>query len=325
MTMRVAVTGSTGHLGANLVRALVARGDRVRAVVFGEARALDGVDVERVPGDVRDFRSLRQAFRGVDVVFHLAAHISISGSRGGLVESVNVTGAANAAEAALAEGVRRFVHCSSVHAFDIHRPGPLDETRPRPAGPGVSAYDASKWAGERAVQGRVARGLDAVILNPCGILGPHDHAPSRIGRVLLDLRYRRLPALIPGGFSWIDARDLSEAFLAAADRGERGHNYLIGGPWFSMRDFAERAARVTGVRAPRITVPLALARLASPLVARMAGDREPVFTSESLGTVQATARMVDDKARRAFRLPPPRPIDESLADMYAWYESANIR
>ncbi len=325
MARQVVVTGGTGHLGANLVRALVAHGDRVRAVVYGDARALDGVDAERVQGDVRDAASLRAAFAGAEVVFHLAAHISITGSRGGLVEAVNVGGAANASEAALAEGVRRFVHCSSVHAYDIHRGGPLDESHPRPAGPNVVAYDASKWAGEREVQARIARGLDAVILNPSGILGPHDHGPSRIGRVLLDIRDRRLPALVPGGFAWIDARDLSLAFLAAAERGVRGENYLVGGPWVPMRDFADIVARVAGVRAPRITVPFALAKMAAPLVERMArGEREPLYSGESLVTVQARARMVTTKAQKAFDLPPLRPIAESFADMYAWYGENRI-
>jgi dihydroflavonol-4-reductase len=326
MTRRVVVTGSTGHLGANLVRALVAHGDRVRAVVYGDARALDGVDVEKVDGDVRDLASMRRAFRGMEIVFHLAAHISITGSREGLVEAVNVDGAANAAEAALAEGARRFVHSSSMHAFDIHRPGLLDETKPRPSGPDVCAYDASKWAGEREIQARVARGLDAVILNPSGILGPHDHAPSRIGRLLLDLRAGRLPAVVPGGFAFIDARDLAQAFLAAVDRGERGHNYLVGGRWLSMREFADRAAQVAGTRPPRITVPLALARLAARIVERRRPrDGEPLFTHESLRTLQAPARMLDDKARRAFGLAPARPIEESFADMYEWYARAGVR
>lgn len=327
MQRRVVVTGATGHLGANLVRALVARGDRVKALVYGDARSLGGVDAETVPGDVRDREGLRRAFEGAEIVFHLAAQISITGSQNGLVEAINVGGAANAAEAALAAGVRRFVHCSSVHAFDIHREGPLDETGPRPTGPNVCAYDASKWAGEREVQARVARGLDAVILNPSGILGPHDHGPSRIGRVLLDIRHGRLPALVPGGFAWIDARDLSEAFLAAAERGEKGHNYLVGGPWYAMRDFADRAAKVAGVRAPRVTVPLPLARLVTPLVERLTpkGKPEPSFTKESLDTVAARARMVSDKAQRAFSLPPLRPIEASFQDMYAWYAAHGIR
>ncbi len=326
MSRLVVVTGSTGHLGANLVRALVSRGDRVRALVHGEGRAVSGLDVERLEVDVRDADGLRRAFLGAEVVFHLAAQISITGSRNGLVEAINVGGAANAAEAALAAGVRRLVHCSSVHAFDIHRDGPLDETGPRPTGPTVCAYDASKWAGEREVQARVLRGLDAVILNPSGILGPHDYAPSRIGRVLLDIRHGRLPALVPGGFSWIDARDLSEAFLAAADHGERGHNYLVGGPWYSMREFADRAAKVAGVRPPRFVVPMPLARMVAPVVERITpkGRHEPSFTRESLDTVAARARMNDQKARRAFGLRAPRVIDDSFADMYAWYAAQGI-
>lgn len=326
MSRTVAVTGATGHLGANLVRALVLRGDRVRALVFGDDRALRGLEVERAPGDVRDPASLRAVFRGCDTVFHLAAFISVTGSRGGLVEAVNVGGAANAAEAALAEGVGRFVHCSSVHAFDIHTPGPLREDGARPP-ESACAYDRSKWAGEREVQARVARGLDAVVINPSGILGPSDFGPSRIGRLLLDVRRGLLPALIPGGFAWIDARDLSAAFLAAAEHGERGHNYLVGGPWLSMRELVDRAAKVAGVRAPRMTVPLALARSVAPLVERTAAwrSREPLFTPESIVTVQASARMVGDKARDRLRLGPLRSIDETIADMYSFYDAHGVR
>jgi dihydroflavonol-4-reductase len=115
--MITVVTGATGHIGANLVRALLADGRRVRCLVRQDRAALEGLDVECVPGDVLDQATLRQAFRGATTVFHLAAVISIDGDQHGLVTATNVDGARNAAKAALACGVRRMVHCSSIHAF----------------------------------------------------------------------------------------------------------------------------------------------------------------------------------------------------------------
>ena len=224
--MRITVTGATGHVGANLVRALLARGDQVRALIHRihrDNRSLAGLDVERVAGDVLDPASLDRAFAGAEVVFHLAALISIQGDRGGLVPSVNVGGAKNAAEAALRAGVRRFVHTSSVHAFDLTRGGVIDETSPRSDGPHLAAYDRSKAAGERAVREVLARrGLDAVVVHPTGIIGPFDFEPSRMGRTLLGLRDRSLPSLVAGGFDFVDVRDVVQALLAAAERGRTG-------------------------------------------------------------------------------------------------------
>lgn len=77
--MTTLVTGATGHLGANLVRALLARGERVRAFIRGQsdAAALEGLDVERAYGDLRDRRSLRDALEGVERLYHTAAFVSI--------------------------------------------------------------------------------------------------------------------------------------------------------------------------------------------------------------------------------------------------------
>ena len=124
--MRVVVTGATGHVGSNLVRALLRRGDEVRVMVRGQQRSLEGLEVERVTGDVRDADSLRAAFAGAEIVYHLAAVISITGDPSGMVRAVNVDGTRRVAEAALAAGVRRLVHCSSVHAFDLYQAGRAD-------------------------------------------------------------------------------------------------------------------------------------------------------------------------------------------------------
>ena len=147
----ITVTGASGLLGANLVRALLERGDTVRTFVHRNDAALEGLDVERVRGDVLDSDSLVRAFEGAELVYHLAALISIDGDRGGAVPAINVRGARNVAEAALTAGVRRLVHCSSIHAFDQKPLGqPLDETRARSdQRPGHPPYDVSKARGER--------------------------------------------------------------------------------------------------------------------------------------------------------------------------------
>jgi dihydroflavonol-4-reductase len=324
--MLTVVTGATGHLGANLVRALIERRRRVRVVVHRDSRSLEGLDVERVNGDVCDAASLEHAFAGAEVVYHLAAMISITGDRGGMVSRVNAFGVRNAAGAALKRGVRRFIHCSSIHAYRMAGVrGVIDETSARAEQGRAFAYDASKAAGERELRAAIERGLDAVIVNPTGVIGPNDFGPSRMGRMLLDLHRRRLPALVTGGFDWIDVRDVVTAMLAAETKGRTGESYILSGHWHSVPELARMASETTGVRPPRLTVPAWLALLGCPAAAlhgRIA-RREPLYTRESLAAIGRTCRVARDKAMRELGHA-PRPIAETIRDTYAWFDSAGM-
>lgn len=317
--MRVAVTGATGHIGANLVRALIDRGDEVVALVRHPSLALEGLPIRCVSGDVLDAASLAEAFEGAEVVFHLAAVISITGDQGGLVTRTNVEGARNAATAARTAGVRRFVHVASVHAFEMAPlDQPVDETRARAFGAHHAAYDRSKALGEQAVRG--VEGLDAVILHPSGVIGPADFRPSRVGQFFLDLYHRRLPALTPGGFDWVDVRDVVAGILAAADRGRAGESYILSGTWHSMVELAAMASKVTGVPAPRWRSPMWLARTGAPFMTafnRVTGI-EPLYTTEALDALEANRRLLHHKAARELGHA-PRAIPETVADLCAWF------
>lgn len=324
--MKVVVTGAAGHVGANLVRALMERGDDVVALVHSDRRGIEGTGANEVSGDLADIASLRAAFDGAEVVFHTAAHVSITGSDGGRTESTNVDGAANAAQAALDAGVRRFVHFSSVHAFHHEAGGEVSEASPRAdERPKSAAYDRSKVGGERAVRQAIERGLDAVVVNPAAVLGPHDYKPSRMGEVLLRLFHRKLPGLIKGGFDWVDVRDVCAGAMAAADRGATGHNYILSGHWHSLQDLAAVFQRVSGVPAPKFVSPIWLARTGLPVSSIWSAvtKSRPLFTSESLDTVARGARCCHDKATAELGYS-PRPLDETLRDTLAWFDSMNL-
>jgi dihydroflavonol-4-reductase len=195
--MIVAVTGANGHIGANLVRALLKAKRPVRALVHNGHQALEGLDIESVSGDVSDVNSLCRAFAGVDTVFHLAAFISLSMNDWPRVEAVNVNGTRNVVEACLKNGVRRLVHFSSIEAM-IQEPlnKPVDEQRPLVDSPNYPPYDRSKAASEREVRQGIEQGLDAVILNPTAVIGPHDFRMSHLGETLLAMARGKLPALV---------------------------------------------------------------------------------------------------------------------------------
>ncbi len=317
--MDVVVTGASGHLGANLVRALVARGDRVRVLCRQSTAGFDGVPVEVVRGDVRDYQRLCDAFAGAERVYHLAARISLVGDPDGEVEAINVGGAANAARAALEVGVARLVHVSSIHAFtQTPRDQPLDERREPATLPRHPAYDRTKAAGEREVRAVVDRGLDAVIVNPTAVIGPHDLAGSPMGAVFARLRARRMPALVRGGFDWVDSRDVAAGIIAAGERGRAGQGYILSGHWASVRDLAQLACEVAGVRPPRVTVPLWLARVGLPFVA-LAGrarGRTPIYTRESLRALEGNRHICRDKAEAELGYA-VRPLRDTIEAIYA--------
>ena len=319
--MLTVVTGAYGHVGANLVRALLERGDEVRAADKRQTVALAGLDVEHVTVDVLQPSSLERAFEGAGVVYHLAAIISITGDRSGLVRRVNVDGARNAARAAVACSVSRFIHCSSVHAYDLEGCGPeLTETGPRTVADDAPAYDLSKQAGEDEVRAAIAAGLDAVIVNPTAVVGPHDYGPSRTGELLLQFRDRKIPVNIGGGFDFVDVRDLVVGMMAAERSGRTGENYLLSGHRHSLVELAALAAQVTGVRGPRLSMPLPLIRGLAPLVLKLTpADKIPLFTPDSLHALEHSPSVCHFKASKELGYA-PRPLIETVRDTYAWFD-----
>jgi hypothetical protein len=216
------------------------------------------------------------------------------------------------------------VHCSSVRAF-VQEPldEPLDETRAKVTSPSHPAYDRSKAAGEAEVRKVIAKGLDAVIVNPTAIIGPCDCGPSRMGRFFLGLYDRTVPTLIEGGCNWVDVRDVLAGILEAEARGRTGENYLLAGHWQSTTDLAALVEQVVGVRPPAFTCPMWLARAVAPVsmvYARMVG-REVLFTTESLYALRANRHVLHDKATRELGYQ-PRPTLETVRDLYQWFASA---
>jgi dihydroflavonol-4-reductase len=321
--VNIAVTGPTGHVGPCLIPELLEHGHRVRAVVYGDASVLDGLDVEKVPGDVRDLDSMRAAFAGQDIVIHLAAHISVQAKDEPLMQAVNVGGVKNAATAALEAGVKRFVHVSSVHAYDTWRlDEPLTETHAKADRPGLPPYDRSKAAGERALRGVIAEGLDAVILNPVGILGPKDHRPSLMGTVLKEMVRGRMPIVPDGGFCWVDVRDVVQAIIAAIEVAETGENYLLSSEKVSTIEFHRMSRRAMGRRSRAVRAPMPLLRAVSR-VAPVLAPVSPVmngFTADSLHALDARLTVDVRKARRALGFN-PRPMAHTVTATIEWWRA----
>ena len=326
--MRV-ITGASGHIGGVLARALVGRYDAcpVRAIFRKRRGTAADLDVEWVNGDILDKKSLLTAFTGAEVVFHLAALVSIDPGRGEKVHTTNVSGTRNVVEAALECGVRRLVYFSSIHAYNQY---PLDEVldegRDSVDGPRHDAYARSKAAGETEVRRGIDRGLDAVILNPTGVIGPFDGGPSHMGQFFLDLHRRRIPAQIAGGFDCVDVRDVVDAAVAAETQARCGENYILSGGWYSMRDLALLSQQATGVAAPRFVFPMFLARFWAPfqVILDRSRGRRPLYTPAALRFVSGGNQQVSSakaQAELGFR---SRPLGDSVRDTYRWFDEQGM-
>ena len=320
-----AVTGGGGRLGNALVRGLLEQGFSVRSLEpSAEPPALRGLEVERHTGSVLDPLAVAALVEGADVVFHTAARIDLTPDRDGSMREINVEGTRLVAEACLARGLR-LVHTSS-HAALVREPlsEPFDESRPLSLEDPCD-YHRSKAEAEKLVLDLCARGLDATVVSPGTLTGPFDFAPSILGGALIDLFRRRLPALIEATTDYADVRDVAAAMIVAAERGKVGERYLLTGEVVEMRAMLEQVHAVTGVRMPRVVLPLWVGWAALPATRAIARLRRqpPLFSEGMLRAAVSNDEVRNDKARRelGFTL---RSMRESLADAFAFYADAGM-
>lgn len=315
-----AVTGAAGLVGGNLVRTLLAEGRIVRALVHHDTRALTGLNVEVVNVDITDINTLIGALSGAQVVYHLAGFISLRMDTWDEVAPVNITGTRNIVQACLRCGVTRLVHFGSAQSlrqepFDE----PLDENRPPINENSASPYDRSKAAAEQAVAEGIAQGLDSVSILPTAVVGPWDFRPSYFGQALLKLATGKIPALMEGGYDWVDVRDVVAGAIQAEKTAAPSSRYILGGHWHSLSEVAQMVQALTGCPPPRLVFPLWLAQLGEPLLvhfARFSGS-EPLYTRAVLNALRSNRNVDHSRATRDLGYS-PRPFLATIKDTLAW-------
>ncbi|MCH9643259.1 MAG: NAD-dependent epimerase/dehydratase family protein [Gammaproteobacteria bacterium] len=324
--MKIAVTGATGHIGLNLVAKLTELGHEVRALYDQpkHKKLLQPWNVACMQIDVCNPETLNNAFKGCDIVIHLAGIISIDGDKGGRVHAINAVGTKNVAEAALKQNVKRMVHTSSIHAVT---PFPKDqivnEERPLAISKHHTAYDRSKAQGELYLQQVIKDGLDAVIVRPVGVIGPKDHAGSLTSQALLAFFNNAMKVTIAGGFNWIHVSDVVDMLIAAAHKGETGEAYIIAGQWHSIKSLAEMIEKITGSTAPSFVCPIWLAKVFLPIqrIWWSLLQTAPLYTQESLNTLSDYRQIDDSKARKQLGHQ-PQPVESALYDLFVWLQKS---
>jgi dihydroflavonol-4-reductase len=319
------ITGSTGLVGSNLVRSLLAQNRPARAIIHRAQRALDGLNIETVRADINDPSSLDRAFAGAEIVYHLASAISIRSDTWDELQRINVIGTRNVIDACLRNNVRRLIYFSSIHARQQHPLDQLlDEDRPLVSGDHVPPYERSKAAAEIEIRRGIDRGLDAVIILPTAILGPYDFQPSYIGEAIQLLASGRIPALVHGGYDFVDVRDVAEGTIRAAETAPTGSRYILSGHWHSVSEIAAMIGSITGKHMRPIILPIELAQAVQPIIGGLAllNGSQPLYTKAMLNALRSNRCVSHARASRDLGYS-PRPLIDTIQDTLAWFEQNN--
>jgi dihydroflavonol-4-reductase len=320
---KVLVTGASGFVGSRVVRALLARGYGVRALVRPNSprRNLDGLDVEVAPGDLNDAASLSAALDGCHALVHAAADYRLWAPDPKPMLRTNVEGTRALMLAALESGLRRIVYTSSVATLGIDSDGPADEDTPSSLEQMVGPYKRSKYLAEEVVRGLVAEhGLPAVIVNPSTPIGPGDIRPTPTGRIVIEAAMGRMPAHVDTGLNLVHVDDCARGHVLALERGQIGQRYILGGDDTSLAALLTEIAKHRGRKPPRIALPLA-AVVPVALVAegwgRLTG-REPFVTLDGLRMARHRMYFTSTKAERELGYA-HRPARLAVADALEWF------
>ncbi len=325
--MKAFVTGSTGLLGSNLVRALVAHGHHVVGLVRSEERGrrlIGDTGAQLIVGDMRDVAGFAAALDGCDVVFHTAAYFREyyhQGDHADALEEINIKGTLALMAEADRRGVRRLVHTSSSGAVGAKGDGSeANEDTPPGELQRSNLYFRSKVDGGAAIRAwHPTRGLEVVEILPGWMWGPGDAGPTAAGQLVMDFLRRQIPAVPDGGTCVVDARDVAEAMIAAAERGRAGERYIVAGEYREVAEMLRGLEEQTGVAGPRLRLPYVLI-LGFAFCAETFGwltGTDVLVTREAVRVLHERHRLSSAKAVRELGVS-FRPLAETLHDAVAW-------
>jgi dihydroflavonol-4-reductase len=332
--MKVFVTGSTGLLGNNLVRLLVQQGHKVKALVRSPQKAtktFENLRVTLVQGDMLDIDAFANELKGCDALFHCAGYFREyyqPGDHWQMLESINIKGSVRLLEIAEQQSVGKVIYVSSSGVIGKNKQGQLsDETTPANGISYSNLYFKSKVFAETAVDEFIQHHtLPVVLILPGWMFGPGDFAPTDSGRLVLDFIQKKLPVNLPGGSAIVDVRDVAQAMINAVEKGKSGERYLVAGNNLSMKSLAKTLSQVTGIPAPKFSIPykvLMFLAFLSESYGRLTG--QPILLSRSgIKVIHANIGISSEKAIQELGAT-FRPIAETLHDEVEWFQGLESR
>jgi dihydroflavonol-4-reductase len=314
------ITGASGFVGWHVAKLLLARGDRVRALVRPSS-IVPELEIETVTGDLRDSASLERAVAGCGAVFHVAADYRLWSRNPGELYQSNVEGTRNLLAAAKAAGVECFVYTSTVGCIGVPPNGIGDECQPALLAGMAGAYKRSKFMAEQVALEFARDGFPVVIVNPTAPMGDHDFKPTPTGQIVVDFLNGAMPAFIDTGLNVVHVRDVARGHLLASERGRAGERYILGSENLTLRQILNQLAEITGRKAPSIELPYFIAYAAGAITTAWAHVTGTPPRAPLEAVRMAKKKMWVSHARAASELGyAPGPARDALADAVKWFE-----
>jgi len=316
------ITGATGFVGHHVAAALIRRGWSLKAICRKPpAQSVELPGIEWRTGDVRNRDQVMNAMSGAEAVFHVAADYRLWAVNPREIYENNVAGTINVMHAALATGVRRVIHTSSVGALGLVPNGTAaDENTPVCLDDMVGHYKRSKFLAEREAEKFLEKGLPVVFVHPSTPVGPRDHKPTPTGKIIVDFLNRKMPAYLDTGLNLVDVRDVAEGHRLAFEKGKPGEKYILGNRNMTLAQIFALLEEISGVPAPVVKLPYTpILWLAGILHAvSLVSRRQPPVPYE--GVRMAAKRMFFDPSKAIRELGfPQTPVETALSDAVTWF------
>ena len=322
------ITGSSGHVGSNLIRELSKQDYKIRCIDFdGDHRAYEGFDVELIKGDITNKESLHPIFKNVDIVFHTAALINLDRRYEKQIRQVNVEGTRNVCEAAVKAGVKKLIHFSSVDAFyRFPIEDPLLESRSLVDDPNAVPYDLSKADGQKIVLKFCEKDLDASIIHPTSIVGPNDFKPGLPMQEMVNLANGKRKLFPNWGYNFVDVRDLCITAISAVKLGRKGQNYIVGGEYHLYSYIAELMKQQLDRTVLLATIPNFVSYLGLPYeyIKSLITGKPRVLTIDTLHTGKTGNKVVPSTLAREELGHSSRPLEETIYDMVSFFQKRGL-
>ncbi|MBN1534067.1 MAG: NAD-dependent epimerase/dehydratase family protein [Spirochaetes bacterium] len=320
--MKKLVTGATGFMGSSIVRELLKDGEEVKVLVreTSDTGNIDGLEVERAYGDIRDGDSMKKALAGCDTLYYTAAYFSHWTPDTKLPYQVNVEGTKTSMRAALDSGVEKVVYTSTNNTLGAHGKIPANETAEFNHWKTGDHYSMSKYLGEVEAKKFVSLGLPIVIVNPTLVIGVRDIKPTPSGQMIIDIATGQMPGYIEGGTNVIDVEDVARGHVLAAKKGRIGERYILGNENLTVSQYFGLIAEVAGVRPPRIKIPYRLAVAMGYLFQLGASitGKPPVVTASEVRIGRLQEWYDCSKAVRELGLP-QTPVRKAVEKALEWF------
>jgi dihydroflavonol-4-reductase len=291
-----------------------------------DLRNLDGLNADRVVGDLRDSTSLEKAISGCDVVFHVAADYRLWVRDPDEMYRSNVEGTRGLLEAARKQGVRRVVYTSSVATMGFisnHASRVADEESPVSLADMIGPYKRSKFMAEQVAVDAARSGVDVVIVNPSTPIGERDIKPTPTGRIVVDFLKRKFPAYMETGLNLVDATECARGHVQALEKGRSGERYILGGENLTLKEILDRLAAITGLPSPTVKVPYLVALAGGIFYEMVSGrllGREPRATIDEVRMARKMMFVNSAKAERELGWRAV-PVDGALRRSVEWFRA----